>query len=157
TARRFWPVLRPLYPELDPECRSSERRDTATVPRAQSDLSDPSVVGRADTFLHLSDQSRSARALHHADRVQPGAAGHKDRQPYGFISKCAWRAPVSVARHQCPAAGHSELRAAPQSGHLSILLRWTFPAEPVDREFQHPGRSEALPFRLLLSELRQQR
>src|ERR1039458_2817810 len=135
----------------------------ATLPsdRFFPERADGENVATTDDFSDLSDRSRIACALHHADRIQPGATGHKDCQRYGLVSKCARRTPVSVDRHQRADTGHTELRwAAPKSKgrrHLSILLRWTFPAEPVDREFQHPGWSEAVSVRFLLSELRPQR
>ena len=75
-------------------------------------LSDPAVPCSTlppDDTGDLPDRSESARALHHADRVQPGAAGHKDRQCYGYVSECARRAPVSVAERQRPDAGHAGL------------------------------------------------
>src|SRR6266853_3361752 len=105
----------------------------------------------ADNFLDLSDRSGTALALHHAERVQPGATSHKDCQRYAFVSEFPWRAPVSLDRHQCSDAGHSELDwAAPKSGrrrHLSILFRWSSPAESADREFQHSRRCQAISVR----------
>ncbi len=58
-------------------------------------------------------------------------------------------------------AWHTELNwSAPKSEcgrHLSILVRWGISAKPIDREFQHPGWSQAVPLRQLHAELRQQR
>src|SRR5664279_1681213 len=105
----------------------------------------------ADDFPDLPDRTGSALTLHHAKRDQPGAAGHEDCQRYAFVSELSRRASVFVERHQRADAGQPELHwAAPNSGcgrYLSILLRWSFPAESVDREFQHSRRSEAISVR----------
>src|ERR1019366_824599 len=162
TARRFWVVLRPLLPGSDPEYRPFERRDAEGVHCARSGLSQSAGLQNlaGDDTSDLPDQFRTPRALHNANRFEPGTAGHKNRQRYGYVSECARRAPVSFPERQRPAAGHTVLvGAAPRTDggtHLPICLGWTFSAEPVDYQFQHPRRSETVSVRLLLFELRQQ-
>ena len=160
-ARRFRPILRPVRPGPGPQFGPSERRDTATVRRVRSALSKPATGGHvaADDTGDLPDQFWTTGALHHADRLQPGASGDEDRKCYGFVSECARRAPTAVRERQRPAAGDTVLvGAASQPGggpHLPIRFGWSFPAEPVDRELQYPGGRETEPVRLLLSERRE--
>ena len=121
-------------------------------------------VASADDFPDLPDRSRFV----HASYIHDNPAFTVERQ----VTQAANVAvtylnsrgvhQVSFNRHQCAASCtlliFSGPRPNPNAGDIyQYSLRWNFPAEPDDREFQHPCRDETISVWLLLPELRQQR
>ena len=87
-----------------------------------------------------------------------GAAGHKDRQRYAYLSEFPRRAPTSVDRHERPAAGHTDYpypSGLPNPAIFQYSSDGVFRQNQLIAQFQHPRRREAFSVRLLLSELRQ--